>query len=413
MAGPRFYVCLIPTAVFSVLLARYLYVPLPKNIAEREKMHVADAVMRVTYHYPANFLLKFSPYLKLYWTRFVLTFFARLLGPWSNRDPDLHIFDTDFKGVPVRVYVPKGDRSNDGAIIFVHGGGFVLMDVDSYDGLTRFIARNSSMVVVSIDYRLAPEHVFPAGINDVENATVHFIQTAHRQYGVDPAKVVIMGDSAGGNLAAVTTQRLRARKDLKNELKLQVLLYPVVQYVDFLTPSYQRYYKEYSETSFLDPESIARWLMMYLGVDAHDERVEKVLQNNHTTLIARRSTHFDFVSHNHLPEEYKGDHYVPPAEQHGDKTLHDILKPFLLNPEFSPLMAEDMSGLPTAMVMTCEYDILRDEGFWYSKRLKDNGVEVEHRHYDRGFHAMLNFHTEVELAQQAVTEVVDFINRNL
>jgi acetyl esterase/lipase len=222
-----------------------------------------------------------------------------------------------------------------------------------------------------------------------------------------------MGDSAGGNLAAVVARRLRGRADLP-PLKLQVLLYPVMQYVDLLTPSYQLYYEEYAGTSLLDPESIARWLMMYLGIEPLPDRVASVLRNNHTTLLARRAPQFDFLRHDSLPDAFLNHSaYAQPPTLYGDSKVYEVLAPFLLDPDFSPLMASDLSSLPSALVVTCQFDILRDEGYWYAERLRNSGVPVEWKHYESGFHALMNFHTEIDLGRQLIEDVARFLHENI
>lgn len=389
-----------------------LHIPLPLQMAQRGKMHIFELIMRLVYFYPMKGFSMVSPELQLVWTRSTLSFFAKLLGPWTNQDPALYILDTEMDGVPARVYHPR-EVENDGAIIFIHGGGFVLMDTSSYDGITRQLAKLSKMVVVSIEYRLAPEHVFPAGVVDCERAVKHFLAEGHRRFGVDPEKVVIMGDSAGGNLAAVTSRRLKDVAGLPN-LKMQVLLYPVMQYLDFLTPSYQLYYKEYAGTSLLDPSSIARWLMLYLGVEPTPDRMLAVLSNNHTAVATRSNPHWDWLRHEHLPESFlHPDVYFQPPSLYGDNEVYEVLSPFLFDPDFSPLVAPSLAGLPPALVVTCQYDILRDEGFWYAKRLRDEGIKADWKHYDAGFHAIINFHTELELGMQVLRDVAQYVRENV
>ncbi|EGT34521.1 hypothetical protein CAEBREN_15525 [Caenorhabditis brenneri] len=83
----------------------------------------------------------------------------------------------------------------------------------------------------------------------------------------------------------------------------------------------------------------------------------------------------------------------------------DLLEPFLMNPDFSPLMREDLSNLPPTMVITCEFDILRDEGLVYAERLKKSGVPTTSIHYENGFHAMLNFHGDLDEATKTVNDI--------
>lgn len=168
------------------------------------------------------------------------------------------IYDYKFVGVPVRIYEPKNPASNNKAgILFVHGGGFVLSNVNDYDTIAREICRQSRFLTVSIDYRLAPEFPFPAGLNDVRSVSSHFLDVAAKELGLDPERIAIVGDSAGGNLAAATVQWMH-RTGQKTNFKVQALLYPLLQFVDFQTPSYQMYHKIYSRSALLDPESMMK-----------------------------------------------------------------------------------------------------------------------------------------------------------
>ncbi|NXD70603.1 ADCL4 protein, partial [Eolophus roseicapillus] len=108
----------------------------------------------------------------------------------------------------------------------------------SHENICRYIARESNSVVVSVGYRLAPEHKYPAAYEDCLNATVYFMKNAEH-YGVDPANTAVCGDSAGGNLAAAVSQTLAGRSDLPS-LRAQVLIYPGLQALDFSLPSYQQ-----------------------------------------------------------------------------------------------------------------------------------------------------------------------------
>lgn len=180
-------------------------------------------------------------------------------GPLERR-PDMRLVrDVTADGpggdLPLRVYVPHDGASGPGAparplIVFAHGGGFVFCDLDSHDELCRSMAQAVDAVVVSVDYRLAPEHRAPAAMEDMYAAVV-WAQEHAAGYGADPARIVVAGDSAGGNLAA--TVSLAARDRGGPELAAQVLLYPVID-DDFTTDSYRRYGAGYYNT-----EKAMRW----------------------------------------------------------------------------------------------------------------------------------------------------------
>ena len=146
--------------------------------------------------------------------------------------------------VPVRVYRPHGVGGSAPAVVFAHGGGFVLCDLDSHDSFCRAMARRTETVVVSVDYRLAPEHRAPAAVEDVFAAWTWVIDRADG-LGIDPSRVLVAGDSAGGNLAAVTALMCRDR-GVAMPLG-QVLLYPAIEPF-FDTESYRKYSTGYVNT---------------------------------------------------------------------------------------------------------------------------------------------------------------------
>jgi acetyl esterase len=134
----------------------------------------------------------------------------------------------------LRIYTPKGAGPFP-LMVFFHGSGFVLCSLDTHDGMCRNLAAGIGCVVVSVDYRLAPEHKFPAGPDDCLAAT-RWAAAHAAELGVDPARILLAGDSAGGNMAAVTA--LRVRDEGGPALVGQMLLYPVTDYHTPGTPSY-------------------------------------------------------------------------------------------------------------------------------------------------------------------------------
>ncbi|MGO4443325.1 alpha/beta hydrolase [Mycobacterium sp. 2YAF39] len=146
--------------------------------------------------------------------------------------------------VPVRVYQPHGDAQTRPAVVSCHGGGFVLCDLESHDSFCRALARHTGSVVVSVDYRLAPEHRAPAAAEDCF-AAYRWVVSHGADLGVDPSRVVIAGDSAGGNLAAVVS--LMSRERGAPMPVAQVLIYPVIE-PTFDTASYRAYASGYVNT---------------------------------------------------------------------------------------------------------------------------------------------------------------------
>lgn len=152
-------------------------------------------------------------------------------------------------GVPVRIYRPASDVALP-IVVYAHGGGFVFCDLDSHDGLCRNLANLLTAVVISVDYRLAPEHAWPAAAEDVYAATCWAAEHA-AELGGDPGRLGVAGDSAGGHLAAVTT--LMARDRGGPALSAQLLIYPMIA-ADFETESYRLYGK-----GFYNPRPALQW----------------------------------------------------------------------------------------------------------------------------------------------------------
>ncbi len=226
--------------------------------------------------------------------------------------------------VPVRVYVPATDDGGPLPVcMWFHGGGWVIGSVATNDATCRALANASGAIVVSVDYRLAPEHKFPVPFDDSYAATVWAAENA-ASLGGDPSRLAVAGASAGGNLA--TTIALRARDENGPALVHQALIYPVTDR-DYSRSSY----KENGEGYGLSYASMVWFWDCYLSNEADGE-----------------------------------------------------------SPYVAPMLAEDLSGLPSAFVLTCEFDPLRDEGEAYAKRLQEAGVPTKHSRYDGMIHAFFN-----------------------
>ena len=245
------------------------------------------------------------------------------------------VTDADADGVPVRVYRPAGDGPFPVAMMF-HGGGWVIGDLATADCQSREICRGANVLVVSVDYRLAPENRFPAAAEDCYAATVW--AAAHAaDYDGDASRLAVVGDSAGGNLAAVVAQMARDKHGPR--IAFQLLVYPVTDGVSFDTASYR--------------------------------------DNAEGYLLTTDSMHWFW------------NHYAPDVEQRRD-------------PYASPLLAGDFSNLPPALVMTAEYDPLRDEGEAYAQRLLAAGVHAELVRYDGFIHGFFGQTRTIEAARAAM-----------
>ena len=169
--------------------------------------------------------------------------------------------------IPARIYTPKQLRKKDGfapCLVFLHGGGFVIGNLDSHDVVCRKLAHEGELIVISVDYRLAPEHRFPAAPEDAIAAT-KWVAANARQLGIDAARIVVGGDSAGGNLAAVTAIALR---ESGPKLAGQLLIYPSTDFA-MNHPSHSE-----PETSLLLTHSVIKWFIdHYMGdADRNDWR---------------------------------------------------------------------------------------------------------------------------------------------
>jgi acetyl esterase len=238
--------------------------------------------------------------------------------------------------IPVRVYRPTLDERLP-ALMFFHGGGMVLCDLESHDRECRALANRSGAVVIAVDYRRAPEHPFPAAPEDAYAATKYVAEHAH-EFGIDPGRLAVGGDSAGATLATVVA--LMADERGGPALKFQLLVYPLVDYMDE-SPSMA----EYGADHFLT-RGVMDWFANL---------------------------------------------YVPRAEDRR-------------HPYASPLLATNVQRLPPAFVITAECDPLRDQGEAYARRLQAAGVPVRMKRYPGMIHPFFSLGGMVDEGRQAVGE---------
>jgi acetyl esterase len=170
--------------------------------------------------------------------------------------------------IPARIYTPKKLRKTDGlapCLVFFHGGGWVIGDLETHDVVCRKLAEAGELIVISVDYRLAPEHKFPAAVDDAINST-KWIAANAKQLGIDASRLMVGGDSAGGNLAAVVS--LAARDGNGPKIAGQVLIYPATDF-SRKHPSHRE-----PETSILLTHSVIGWFMNHYmgGADTNDWR---------------------------------------------------------------------------------------------------------------------------------------------
>uniref|UniRef100_A0A8C3Y2X0 Alpha/beta hydrolase fold-3 domain-containing protein n=1 Tax=Catharus ustulatus TaxID=91951 RepID=A0A8C3Y2X0_CATUS len=298
-------------------------------------------------------------------------------------DSQLSIKDLHFDGVPVRIYLPrKPSASKRRGVIFIHGGCGIFGSIRSYERICRYIARKCDSVVVSVGYHLAPEHKYPAQTLECLTATVHLLKAAET-YGVDPARVIVCGDSVGGTFTTNVCQELGQRTDIP-KIRAQVLIYPFLQALNFNLPSHQKN----AAIAFLSRERTVHFILKYLNKDCSLK--EPILAGSHVpqsiNVKCRKLINTDVI-----PDVFKLG-YKPPLPALFLPRVHEEVQE-LFEPWFCPLLAEDavVCGLPDTCIVTCEHDVLRDEGLLYKKRLEDNNVRVTWHHMEKGFHGVLGF----------------------
>ena len=241
--------------------------------------------------------------------------------------------------IPIRIYTPEGEGLLP-VVVYFHGGGWVLCNLDTHDPICRALANLAGCIVVSVDYRLAPEHKYPAAVEDCYAATCWVAENA-TAIGGDATRLAVGGDSAGGNLTAVVS--LIARDEDGPPIIFQLLIYPVTDYYLPGTASY--------------------------------------IENQEGYLLTRRDMIWYFG------------HYLSNQDEAQD-------------PHVSPLKAPDLSNLPPAMVITAEFDLLRDEGEAYAQRLQEAGVPVIHKRYNGLIHGLFGPENGIEI-EQAIQAQMD------
>lgn len=255
--------------------------------------------------------------------------------------------------VPARLYLPSANATG-AVIVFAHGGGFVLGDLDTYDSLCRHIATRTGLRLLAPDYRLAPEHAFPAAFTDVLS-TISWIATSPPVIGAPLEGIALAGDSAGAALCASCAAALCAscdtteRSDASGLIGALLLLYPVTD-LSSQTESYRRFGTGY------------------------------LLEAAAMELFARA--------------------YTPETADRRD-------------PRASPLMQKDLSRMPRTTVLTCELDVLRDEGRAYASRLVAAGVETFYREARGQIHGMATLRRALPSARPVLDEVIDSLARQI
>ncbi|XP_062961774.1 arylacetamide deacetylase-like 4 [Cynocephalus volans] len=307
--------------------------------------------------------------------------FFRFLHDITTIKKDLHVAVTNlpFGTIPVRLFQPKAASSSPRrGIIFYHGGGGVFGSLDFYHNVCSFLAQETDSVLLSVGYRMLPDHHYPSISRDCLNASIHFLKGLEA-YEVDPSRVVACGDSAGGWVAATITQTLVGRSDLPR-IRAQVMIYPIVQAVNLQLPSYQ----QNQNVPFFSQKLILTCLCNYLAID--ESWKEAILNGAYIPPDAWRK-YRKWVGSDNIPKKFKNRGHQPRSPSPFNEAAYLETK-HILDVENSPLLADDetIARLPEAFLVSCENDILRDDTLLYKKRLEDQGVPVTWYHVDDGFH---------------------------
>ncbi|XP_049632227.1 arylacetamide deacetylase-like [Suncus etruscus] len=389
--------------IMGVFGTWYQYTPIPENTEQPwALMCMEESLKALTNLLLLIELLGISHFMTS------INFLMRFLDIPPTSDENVTVVDTTFHNISVRVYLPKQKtKTLRRGVFFIHGGGFSLGNSAyyGYDLLSRRTAHRLDAVVISTNYRLAPKHHFPAHVEDVYKTLRWFLRQAVLQkYAVDPKRIGVSGDSAGGNLAAAVVQQLQHDQDVKIKVKVQALIYPGLQALDFDSPSY----RENANCPILSRWLLLRFCSEYFTTDRSLEKA--MLTNKHIPVHAAHLLQFVNWS-SLLPERFRKGHiYKKPT--FGSSALANKY-PGFLDVRASPLLANDtqLRGLPKTYVLTCEHDVLRDDGLMYITRLRNVGVLVTHDHIEDGFHGLISIGLKVGARMQ--DHYIKWLSENL
>ena len=252
--------------------------------------------------------------------------------------------------LPARLYLPLGAKPAGGwpLTVYYHGGGFVAYSIQTHDQVCRELCEGANTAVLSVDYRLAPEHKFPAPVDDAY-AALNWAAEHAADLGVDASRLAVSGDSAGASLSIAVTQR--ARDEDGPAIKAQLLIYPAADFVN--TERYPSR-RENGEGYFLTEERMKFFGEMYLAEAAHGE-----------------------------------------------------------HPHVSPLHAADLKNLPPALILTAEFDPLRDEGVAYAEALTAAGNRAEHQSGPGMIHGFANMTALSPAAAELIDTAAAWLGREL
>ncbi|MEM1484549.1 alpha/beta hydrolase [Oscillospiraceae bacterium PP1C4] len=260
--------------------------------------------------------------------------------PWD------HKVDCGDHEIPVRIFSPETEGEH-AILLFFHGGGWVTGNIDSYDKVCSNMAKMTGHIVVSVDYRLAPEHPFPAAPEDCYTVAREVYLDASL-FGVRPNQITLIGDSAGGNLAAAVSLMARDRGEFLPAR--QILIYPAVNNDHSATSPFPSVH-ENATVYLLTSKRVCDYMDLYLSCEA--------------------------------------DHY---------------------SPYFAPLLASDFSNQPDTLIITAEYDPLRDEGEAYAQRLREAGNHVKLQRIPDALHGFFSLPPRFTQVKEAYALINAFLS---
>jgi len=273
--------------------------------------------------------------------------------------PGAEVFTTEDRSIagpggslPIRIYRPGPGRAGEAraAVVFFHGGGFYLGDLETHDHVCRYLCKRANLVVIAVDYRLAPEHKFPAALEDCYAALVWMAANAV-ELGVDPSRIALVGDSAGGTL--VVSVCLLARQRGGPRIAFQVVVYPALTMTD--GEEFPSRTELGGGEYFISIDDFAFFRSLYLNDPEREAR----------------------------------------------------------DPLASPIYADDYRGLPPALVIAAGYDPCRDENAYYAERLEMDGVPVTYRCFESTIHPFFLFDGAIDAGREGQLLVADTLSKFL
>ncbi|XP_077987544.1 arylacetamide deacetylase-like [Glandiceps talaboti] len=389
----------------GVFTAWYVYVPVPDGFEEPWKLRLVETTGRTIRH-----LAVFGEYLGLEDSVKIARILFNVVQPNFLFGANVMMNDTSIAGVPVRIYRPIAMTTDQvPAIVFLHGGGWTIGSVRMHHDITKTLSSRLGIIVISVEYRLAPEHTFPIPLEDCLNVTKWILHHG-QQLNISTNRVAIMGDSAGGNMAAAISQIL-TEENFTPKLKFQALVYPNLQVIDLSLPSY-----ELNTAAMPAAKTVMSLFASFYLKGCIDEVFMEAMETG--TLVPHdeeTEVYFKYVDPVTLPPDFEPDGYKRHQPGKVNLTQWKEIKHIVLNNRFSPLLKHDLRGLPPAYIIAVKFDVLRDEGLLYTQRLRQAGVPADFRYYEHGFHGCFNLHElpGFKVSQEVMEDFLTYANDHL